>query len=135
MKIDKKVNEKMLEEANKELAVRKKHYYEQIRKCDHLKVTIELPNIISKYEGKYFRGKDSYGSSYESWFIYYYVKEVFSTDYCKVVSIGIDSDGKLEAYEEDIRISLLEEEISKSTFLKETEKHIEFFENILKICQ
>ena len=127
-----------LEKQQKLLEEKGREYQEQREIVEKLKIEQQLPDIIAKYEGKYFRERNSYGcgSDEPDWYIYYIVREITSLDFCKAISIQYTSDNRFEIQEERLLpLSLCEHEITKEDFLSTIvsfEKHIEDIFNICK---
>jgi hypothetical protein len=69
-------------EIRAKITEKKKELDKLYKKRDKLALTIKLPNIKSKYEGKYFKSKNGYGDD-NTWNTYIKVEEVISLEQFK----------------------------------------------------
>ena len=97
-----------------------------------LELVEELPNVVKKYEGKYFKERNSYGSG-DSWFIYYYVEKVLDLTIGIATSIQLTSDNKFEI-ETDRRFYLnaAKHEISAEEFSMDMDKFRGYTKKVFK---
>jgi hypothetical protein len=58
-----------------------------------MKFQRELPKLKKKYLGKYFKYKNSFGTSNKGWWLYFFVKGIEDTFYAKGCSFETDIDG------------------------------------------
>jgi len=91
-----------------------------------------LPELKKKYEGKYFKFKNSYGSdTEESWFIYQRVEKVNDADICHITSIQDDKKGRIE-FEIDkyYHVNMLQVPITKKEFTDNYKKALNKIKSI-----
>lgn len=81
------------------LLAEKNNYQSIINKInadiEELRKEVELPALRKQYVGRYFKCKNSYSSSDESWFLYTYVLDVSDYPQLKVIQFEKDCYGKV----------------------------------------
>lgn len=85
------------------------------RTISQLKNAKTLPLLKKKYEGKYFKYRNSYGSD-EEWWLYTYCIEVLANSSFKVISFQKTSLGKIEIEEKEGSDYLFAHEITMVEF-------------------
>ena len=91
---------------------------------EELKTKKRLPELKKKYEGKYFKYKNSY-SDRESWWLYYYCKKVDDCYYTITNNFQEKTDGFEFDIDSDTSINLLGEEISHKEYNTALNKFLE----------
>lgn len=84
---------------------------------ERLKNKIELPRLIKKYEGKYFKYKNSYGRD-DSWNLYSYCEKVAGGERAIVHQFQTDIRGKCEFEIGNTHFHLFQTEITKAEYLR-----------------
>lgn len=84
-----------------------------------------LPDLIKKYEGKYFKSENSYGGTdAKKWWFYRKVTEVVGINECRCIAFQKTSENEYIFKEDDFTyLSQLCEEITEEEFANEYVKY------------
>ena len=91
----------------------------EIRNLIEEKETKEkLPGLKKKYEGKFFKIRNTYGTDCRGWWLYYMVKKVDSINSCETIEFQKDSHGTM-SFEVDKRCYFRDNatEINKESYV------------------
>lgn len=108
----------------RELEAQAKKLRKQLRiivnTLDARKTKRELPKLKAKYEGKYFKYRNSYScpqSESDYWFIYFKVLKVGNERSITALRFEIDNSSKIEIEIKEVYTSSLQTEITEKEFL------------------
>lgn len=125
-----------LEQAEIDLKAKEKDFYAQRNLVSELISKQELPNVIDRYEGKYFKFRNSYSSPDKGWWLYMYVKKVTGIRYLTAIQVEKDSHGAVKlSIEEHLPISMCEVEITRDEYLIEINHLKEYVDSVLPIYE
>ncbi len=88
-------------------------------KIDKMKVSEQLPKLKKKYEGTYWKYKNSYScpeNPSDYWFLYKKVIQVKDLTWLKTLEFQTDKYGTLEIKENSSSVELLQTKITKKEF-------------------
>ena len=86
-------------------------------KIEALETKQELPALKKKYEGKYFKYRNTYGGSCKDWWLYHFVIEVSDSCYAKVISWEETTRQHIKIQKKDMcSLNILGEEITAEEY-------------------
>lgn len=121
-----------LEQLKEQLLIQEKLTRDLRNKVDDLEDKEGLPALKKKFEGKYFRCRNSYGGGGGKWWYYSYCRKVVKRNKFIIDSFQTTPDGKSEFHvNESSYETLLQQEITKKEY---TDALKAFIKNVKKLA-